>query len=172
MIATFVVDGEHSFLSNFYESEILVPWFDNLPAKSAAMGQRQFRKMEGAEECSFLRKIGNNARRKTIVDLFAESEEDDAELLAAQAVALRLSRAPKLLNDAGRESLNWKCRLLRYSGWLLGGHGQDQIGGLGRCRIHAPEDTASAPQSAQEKATTRSARGSRLPTSSLVDPVL
>ncbi len=35
MIATFVVDGEHSFLSNFFESEILLPWDPDHVAKSA-----------------------------------------------------------------------------------------------------------------------------------------
>ena len=80
------------------------------------MGQRKLGKMEGAKKCSFPGGVGKSAGRKTIVDLFTDSEEDDAELLLAQTAALRLCRVAKLLGDAQREPRNCKGRMLHCCG--------------------------------------------------------
>jgi len=72
--------------------------------------------MKGAEKCSLSGGIGKSAGRKTIVNLLADGEKDDAELLLAQTAALRLCRALKLLDDARREPRNWKRRMLHCCG--------------------------------------------------------
>ena len=75
-------------------------------AKGAGVRESKFGEMEGAKERGLLSGIGMRAGRKPMVDSFADRNEDEAELFQAEAAALRLRGAPKLLDETLRQPRN------------------------------------------------------------------
>ena len=108
--------------------------------------------MQGTIERCSGRRVRNHAGRKAMIDFFSDRAEHHTELGHAQATRFCLCRAPKLLKEAFG---NWKGRVEICGGSLFCLLRQNQIGGLGRGSIHAPEDNLPASPNGLEKTNTR-----------------
>lgn len=106
-------------------------------AKGASVRASQFSEMQGTIERCSGRGVGNQAGRKAMIGFFSDRAEYHTELGHAQATRFCLCRAPKLLDEAFG---NWKGLIEICGRSLFGLLRQNQIGGLGRGIIHAPED--------------------------------
>ena len=110
MIDTFVVDGEHLFLSNFFEGELVLPWIPDLPAKTAEHAYQCMRAVSPEDAIKVLECDTPGQAKRTAHNLITTRSDWEEMKLHAMRATLTLkfahgSEMAKLLLDTGDEYL-------------------------------------------------------------------
>jgi ribA/ribD-fused uncharacterized protein len=132
VIETFVVDGEHSFLSNFYESLIVLPWTEQV-AKS---GEHAYQSMKAVArpDASYVLEALTPAEAKRRGRLILNHPQWQEQKLIAMRTMLKLKFLPdselaaKLLRTGDhylQEGNTWGDRF-----WGVDETGQNWLGHL------------------------------------------